>query len=347
MITFLIGNGFDIKVGLKSRYTDFYKVYTKERNGDSKTIRRFKSEILKSEAHNWINWADFELQMGKHSSSFDGDTPTEDFIECFNDFVVSFNDYLIDECASIDWENTRIKDMASNFRQSLTNFYNHIQRTDRTVFTKLIGNGLIVNTLQFNYTNIFDKLLALSGFNTAPYGARLGTSLHVHGRLGEKGYLTMGVNDESQIANQTMRAEQRLHKIFVKPQFLEALQSRAVNQESIRNKALKAIKGSVVICTFGSSIGATDRFWWDKIGEWLKSSGGILVIFDRCGASDDGISPLAFLNSETTIDERKNEIMERFLQLSGFESDWIDKNPDRIIIELDTAMFNFTLPRKT
>lgn len=34
-ITFLIGNGFDLELGLKTRYIDFLAEYTKEDNDDS------------------------------------------------------------------------------------------------------------------------------------------------------------------------------------------------------------------------------------------------------------------------------------------------------------------------
>ena len=50
-ITWIIGNGFDINIGLKTRYTDFYKVYTIVRPGDNAVIQRFKKEILKDEAY--------------------------------------------------------------------------------------------------------------------------------------------------------------------------------------------------------------------------------------------------------------------------------------------------------
>lgn len=81
-VTFLIGNGFDLNVGLKTRYIDFYKIYVIENENDSNIIRNFKKEILRSEAHGWRNWMDFEVGMGQQSKNFKGETPVEDFIEC-------------------------------------------------------------------------------------------------------------------------------------------------------------------------------------------------------------------------------------------------------------------------
>jgi len=41
-IVFIIGNGFDLNLGLKTKYTDVYKDYCKTSTSDSELIRRFK-----------------------------------------------------------------------------------------------------------------------------------------------------------------------------------------------------------------------------------------------------------------------------------------------------------------
>jgi len=342
-VTFIIGNGFDLRVGLKTRYADFYKIYTKVKNGDSKTIKRFKEEILKSESHNWKNWADFEFQMGEHCSEFQGDTPVEDFVECFNDFVVSFNEYLTNECEAIDWASVNNVHI-SNFSTSITNFYTHIKRVGQNEIQQCMGNRAPVNFLQFNYTDVFDNILAKSNLKnlrqTVSSGhmgiGSLGKNIHVHGKLGKGGYMTMGVDDERQIKNDKMSNDPRMHMIFIKPKFLDALQARDVNQEITRGEALRIITASNVICSYGTSLGDTDGFWWGKIGDWLKQGQGTFIVFDICGAEDDGISPLAFLNSELSIDDRKSEITKRFLRLAMLNEEWLENNPNRFIIELDT-----------
>jgi len=355
LVTFIIGNGFDVNVGLKTRYTDFYKVYTEKKSGDSKSVRRFKEEILKSEAHNWKNWADFELQMGIHSKEFSGDTPVEDFMECFDDFVVRFNEYLINECEKVNWEVVD-ETIYGVFLRSILSFDTYVTQASQPDVKKLISNNASVNFLQFNYTGIFEALLQLSNFsqcldnqNRARANgnnriARIGKSFHVHGKLGAGGYPTMGVDNEMQIENEKMKSDQRIHKIFIKPSFLDALQARNVNQTSVRDEALSAINGSSIICTFGTSIGHTDKYWWKSIGTWLEQGNGTIIIFDICGAADDGISPLSFLNSEMSIDDRRKEITERFLHLAELDEEWFKTNGERIIVELDTEMFDLKLP---
>jgi len=356
-VTFIIGNGFDLNIGLKTRYIDFYKVYTNENKNDSNVLQKFKKEILRSEAHGWKNWMDFEIGMGKQSKHFDSETPVEDFMECFDNFAVCFNKYLVDECEKIDWDSVDT-DSYKNFISSMRKFYLHIKTVPSNTIQNLLqhswNQAAKLNVIQFNYTDVFDMLIKKSGLLRELHGEiqgnselnRLGANLHVHGSIGG-GYPSIGVNDESQIENEIIKNDTRIHKIFVKPQFLDALQKRDANRNIPRADALNAIKESAIICAFGVSMGDSDAYWWEKIGVWLKESTGVLVIFDVCGNTDDGVSPLAFLNSEMSAEDRRKEIVDRFIRLSNIEKNWIDACPNRIIVELDTDMFSFKLPVKS
>ena len=44
-VTFLVGNGFDIGLGLKTRYSDFYEEYCKADKADSEAITKFKRTL--------------------------------------------------------------------------------------------------------------------------------------------------------------------------------------------------------------------------------------------------------------------------------------------------------------
>ena len=157
----------------------------------------------------------------------------------------------------------------------------------------------------------------------------------------------MGVDNDSQISNEKMRNNPDVRTIFIKPKYLDALQAQNVNQKSNRDFALEILQGSNVICAFGTSIGATDTYWWKKIGEWLKSGNKKLIIFDICGVSDDGVSPLAFLDSETSAEDKKGSIIKQFETFSGIGDGWVRDNAGKVIIELDTKMFDFKLPFKS
>jgi len=91
--TFLIGNGFDIKMGLKTKYKDFYNFYinnNKEKNSSSVITN------LKIELKNYLNgdddkWADFELALGKHTETIN--TYTE-FNTIISDIIENLSEHI-------------------------------------------------------------------------------------------------------------------------------------------------------------------------------------------------------------------------------------------------------------
>ncbi len=59
-ILFLIGNGFDINIGLKSKYIDFYKYYNSIKS-DNEIITALKESL----SINDENWSDLETALGE------------------------------------------------------------------------------------------------------------------------------------------------------------------------------------------------------------------------------------------------------------------------------------------
>lgn len=94
-VTFLIGNGFDLGIGLKTTYLDFYNVYCKTTMEDSWGIKRFKSELQ----DNYENWSDFEAAFGEYASNL---YDSRQYLEMFEDFVIKFSDYLKNEEKNFD-----------------------------------------------------------------------------------------------------------------------------------------------------------------------------------------------------------------------------------------------------
>ena len=72
-ISVLLGNGFDVSLGIKSSYGDFYKWYY-DKPSDIKHIQDFrnaiKEDILRDIPDDEKTWADFELGLGKYTENF-------------------------------------------------------------------------------------------------------------------------------------------------------------------------------------------------------------------------------------------------------------------------------------
>jgi hypothetical protein len=373
-VTFLIGNGFDLQMKMKTRYPDFYKVYTKIQPNDNDLIRWFKRTILQDEAHGWANWSDFELGMGKQSDLFserpianDGSLAklflfdeVEDFMKCLDDFVNEFHKYLQGEYQKIDWD-AITEDMICEFSLSLLRFRDRMIESHMSLLEKAMQckprQGGTLHFLQLNYTNSFDTLYAKSKnffdcllppndyANEKAYGINsIGQNLHIHGSLAD--YPIIGVNNADQIVNEEIRDDERVLQIFVKQNYITALHNRVMKGLNPIHSAVSIINNSDILCAFGTSIGETDKHWWKLIGDWLKNGKKYLVIFDVCGDNDDGMSPLSFLKRDVASREKEREILTKIYLQAGFSAEEWKSVVPRIFVELNTSMFNFTLPMK-
>jgi hypothetical protein len=338
-ITFFIGNGFDIQMGLDTRWSDFYEDYLKNRDEDNKEINIFKNIILKDKGKDgkWKNWSDFELGLGQESNEF-YDIP-EIFQECHDDFVVKFEKYLIKECEKIDWDKIN-NDMINKFDNSIKVYWTKIKSLEQSKIV-IRDNQFNFGFLQFNYTDIFDKLIVKSSV----FNKNTCINLHIHGKIGS--HITIGVDNEKQIANKIIREDKDVNATFIKQNFLSEIQSINVNTPIDARKAINVIQSSNRICTFGTSIGDTDKYWWKLVGSWLKTGENKLVIFDICGKKYVGNeSPRQLRRTNNVIRNKKQEIIDRFARLAEWSDEEKKLYENKIIVELNSTMFDFKLPKK-
>ena len=76
---FLIGNGFDVNCGMKTKYTDVYDGYIKEASSTD-VIKTFKENI----SADYKTWGDFEMSMAEYAKNLNSES---EFLECIRDFA--------------------------------------------------------------------------------------------------------------------------------------------------------------------------------------------------------------------------------------------------------------------
>ena len=82
-ILFIIGNGFDLGLGMKTRYEDVYDGYI-HTSPKSQAIEAFKAELSKRKPYD--KWSDFEMGMAEYART----VSTEDeFIACIRDCLIT------------------------------------------------------------------------------------------------------------------------------------------------------------------------------------------------------------------------------------------------------------------
>ena len=275
-ITFMIGNGFDLNLNLKTGYKDFYKYY----------IENTKEDIIsKSIKNNYELWADLELGLGLLLKDID-ESQIDEFLDSKANLEALLTDYLTKESSklSIVDENK----FAEEFTKKVVDFLDGFCTEDKNQFKSIISKTtetINYRFITFNYTNILAKMIELVKSKSDKFTSHvavatrhtdvLWTPHHIHGTLdGED--LILCVDNPSQIDNEILRNDRRITDYMIKTNVNKALGERKVEI------AKEIIDKSKYICLFGLSIGDTDATWWKYLVEWLnRSDSNRLVLFVR------------------------------------------------------------------
>lgn len=299
-ITFLVGNGFDLNLGLDTNYSDFLKEYKKNKDTDNEIIQYFKNEVLSQQNL----WSNAEEAFGVVTKNFlEKGYDAEAYCDCHEDFCNNLASYLINQEQRINYSEqglVLIKNLASGllgYKKSFReNERNQIESTEST-----IGNGLNFNFINFNYTQTLDlcleslkKNLHLLGKRNG-YSSSIGTIIHVHGTVHRD--MVLGVNDLSQILEPT------IFEGFGDEYISQVIKQRTneLNGDNIDRKALELLNSSDIIYIYGMSTGITDKLWWQRICELMKSNKKVHLFIHKYNAPQEGLLMrriISYINEE-------------------------------------------------
>ena len=268
-ITFLIGNGFDLNLNMKTSYDSFLTEYLKI-VGENKDIRDFKEHIEK----NIKLWSDAEVALGKYTETFcTNDMELETFLKCHEDFCEKLADYLQEEMNKF-FRHIREMDIELYFGKALSKITEGIHRIEDKQIGKLLSRDKDqdrYNFINFNYTDTLNICFEITKRNPQ-FKRKMGELIHIHGDTYSN--MLFGVNDESQIANKLLFsecAEDHLAQI-IKPKNNQLFRSE------ILQETVNILRRSDVIYLYGTSLGITDLFWWKYIYSLLLQNEALHVI---------------------------------------------------------------------
>ena len=326
-VTFFIGNGFDLNLGLETGYKHFYKYITsKEKN----------NKLVKSINKDYELWADLELGLGAYLKEIQ----TEE-VTTFLDNKENVEKHLIDYLKS---ENDRFdivdeKALAESFRKGVVSFYKSFSPVELKHYQMIIQNNSVINYrfINFNYTDTLDRIVTASKkvcnpFSTHTYSGNTKSDnvlapLHIHGTLSD-GEMILALNDASQIQNEDLRKDTKFTRFMLKTNLNNEL-------GNYKNRdAQSIIDESKYICVFGMSIGDTDNIWWQKIVAWLsKDTERRVVLFIK---DDMVVSSSAAANLRYNYNKSEN-FLKHDAKLSNEE---YEKLATRFIIVNNSDIFN-------
>lgn len=264
-LVFLLGNGFDINIGMKTRYCNFYDFYLKQVSSNA-IIKTFKNDIQE----NIEDWADLELRLGEYLEHLQ----ENEAILIYNDLVKNLQIYIQSE------EERYSYGIDSNLiRKDLISPENYLRYVDSQFIKsnwKKDNENWRVRIITFNYTKSLEKLIAFTNERIVVETANgcqryIDAVEHIHGFTNER--MVLGVNDPGQIKNQVLRDCKRIMRRFVKP---ECNKTYGLNHTE---KCTSWIDVAQIICLYGLSIGDTDKTWWNKIAKRLVNDSVVLIIF--------------------------------------------------------------------
>ncbi|WP_289766387.1 AbiH family protein [Bacteroides acidifaciens] len=320
-ILFVLGNGFDIKLGLNTKYKNFYDSYLKmESSCDA--VKELKQNI----SSEYQDWADLELGLGKYTEHFED---IQDGLTVYKDILCGLQNYLSQEESKYNYDNGESDKILSD----LFHPENYLRwREKQNVFSHFNKDeNWDVRVITFNYTKTLEKVLGspalpvnISFENEGP--RNLTHIVHIHGFVGER--MILGVNDPSQIKNKTWQSNSRFLRRYVKPQHNDTYK---LDHERL---ASELISNSHVICLFGVSIGDTDKLWWKKIADRVNASSSIrLIIFYFI----NDFEPIGNYGPE--YEDNVDMVKDKFISAAGYNLDHNIRN--QIYVTFQKSIFNF------
>lgn len=265
-IVYILGNGLDKAQGMATSYPEFYKYLDLEER--SALIELLKKEIKSDKEQ----WSDMEEAFGKFSLKIDSE---DNFTELYFDL----NDLLQAYLKSEDEAFSPMEDLKNKFREDFLITGKYLEEADKirfNAFTNSVNsNNKEFNVITFNYTNTLEKLLTIDNKNShveKSFGSNrvLHNIIHVHGSLGEA--IIIGVDNETQIANEILKQRENVRDLFIK------IESNRAMKNLRHDKCESFIKNAHLIILYGVSLGNTDLRWWTLIGQELKRRNNLAII---------------------------------------------------------------------
>ena len=266
---YIIGNGFDMRMGMLTDYPSFLKYYTAleaPSNEIGKIKMRFFQKMKEEEAKEKNKWVDLEVALGAF-------TKDETNIGLFKDFCRNTNEELINYLKSVE------KQSPTPSEEEKEKFFHDLESPERYLRSLKLRQDFLNNAItkdevysniiSFNYTSTIERLLDGHTNENSHISVR-----HIHRTL-KNDYVLFGVNNAEQIENEEFRKDEALLDLIVKPK------GNAELGENIDAECANIIRDGHIFYIYGTSLGITDQIWWNSIAQRYKGSNSVILYFDH------------------------------------------------------------------
>ena len=263
-IVYIFGNGLDKAQGLATGYPDFYKYLLSDSTECSRLLKIMKDDI----SAEYELWSDMEERLGEFTAKIEN--PTD-----FESFYYELNEHLQKYLKEEDAKFSPSKDLQTKFVTDLISPNIYLGDSDKLRFSQSSKDFSLnkdISIISLNYTNSLEKILLDN--KTLPLNLNnncvLRNIIHVHGVLDDS--VIIGVDNESQIANDNFKVDDDVKDLLIKEQ------SNRVMKYTKHDKCEQLINNANIVVLFGVSLGDTDSRWWQILGNNLVHRRALLVI---------------------------------------------------------------------
>ena len=273
-ILYILGNGFDIAQGMKTRYSDFYKFLNEHYNDCSEVLKALLDDINED----IDNWSDMEKAFGLYTNIIGS---KEEFIQLHGELCLKLREYFLNEEEN-SWVSKYEKNLESGkgFFLSCETLYHpesYLREGNKRKFRELwpsYRGKPKIYVVSFNYTSTFEHLYGIrAGRENIDEPGEITQIIHIHGSFDSDEPIIMGVDNKKQIGSYSFKFDNRITDIFVKNALNNALNN--ARPDDFTN----LIKKSDVIVMYGVSMGDTDDRWWKIIGKEFTNRKLIIIRF--------------------------------------------------------------------
>ena len=262
-ITFIVGNGLDLALGLKTSYKDFYSHVQKNKLHPKNKIY----EAMKNDPETWSN---FERTLGTYTQYI------EDLLEkdraqesiAFHNDLEEVTEDLADYLETQEKMNEK---STNDVKFTKNGFFEELPIGQRDMLQPHMPSGAVTfNFITLNYTSTLEKILPSRNTLIIPQNIIIRDIHHVHGDLSEN--VTLGVSDESQLSSALLGNEK---DDLIKPRLIESMNDGRIDTMK------RLIRGSSIVVLFGTSIGETDKYIWEYLMQWLGAKLDRFIIIHK------------------------------------------------------------------
>lgn len=338
-ILHFIGNGFDKNLGLPTSYPEFYAWYLAQPS-KSKIIQNLKSQLKADRDENKNNWSDLEIWIGSYSTRWNN---RDEVYEAYIDLNDSLKQYLQKVC---ELKSTELPAYKKTFISNLRQPFAALSRNNLRIVQSHAGTERPYNHrfITFNYTPSIETLLGdipytrgsghvIESNRASSPTVFVSTIRHIHGDF-ESPELILGVNDSSQLANDSFRGDPTIESMLVKPV------NTQLKEDLVDEDCESLIKKSDVFSIYGCSMGKTDLKWWRLLFSQLLQRECILICYIYSPVKPTRTTDIVMLSKTLT-----DTLRAHFLDLLSSEDNaetLTDQIMHRTIVLPHYKMFDFS-----